>query len=343
MPVSIIGAKGCGKTVFWGLLYESLVNLTNDSKVGHGEMRFSTEPRAAMAFGGIRMDLMSGRWPSSERKGLISECAIELGFRRRSFLGMFPSPDFDMVKVHNFGIEEKDMMTILGTQPYIDAFSGKDVAGSLDLGVFSESFRDHLDSSVMVLLIDMGQIIDMDDIEGVGVVKGTDALYATILKAAIMKRRRTVRGGSDANKIFPILFLTKCDRLNDRAIDLGGSFNPKVKSSEDKETGQEGRERTSTRRKNALEIMRKHYPNMMKVLENDQDDHVKMLQVELFLSELRTEKDGRGAMVPATRVDKGQVCLDYPYDEYVAFIKHLGSIAKKHPDVIDANEARNRK
>lgn len=342
MPVSIIGANGCGRAVFWGLLYESLVQLTNDSKVGQGEMRFRTEPRTAKAIGDMRMGLTSGRWPSSEQKDRISGCAIELGFRRRSLLGLFPSSNFDMFKVHNFGIEEKDMRTIMGTRPYIEAFSGKDVGGSLDLGAFSESFRDHMDSSVLVLLIDVSQIMGEDDGGGAGPVKGTDALYATILKAAIMRRRKMVKDGSNADMMFPVLFLTKCDRLNDLAVDLGGSSDLSGRSSDERK-GHEDRQRFSSRRKLALEMLRKHYPNTMDVLENDQDDHVKMSKAELFLSGLRTEKDGSGAMIPATRVDRGQVSLDYPYDEYVAFIKHLGIIAKKHPDVIDANEAGNRK
>lgn len=337
MPVSIIGANGCGRTVFWGLLYESLVQLTNDSMIGRGEMRFSTVPLTTKAFGDIRMGLMSGRWPSSEQRDLISECSIELGFRRRSFLGLFPSPDFDMMKVLNVGIEEKDMRTIMGTRPYIEASSGKDVGGPLDLGAFSESFRDHLDSSVLVFLIDMSQINKVDGIEMISAVKGMDALYATILKAAIMKRRKMVRGGSDANKISPILFLTKCDQLSDPGIGLGGTLNTTGKSSNDEVNGLEDREARSSRRKIALEIIREHYPSTMNVLENDQEDHVKLLGVELFLSGLRTEKDRSGTMTPSTRLEKGQVCLDYPYDEYVAFIKLLGSVAKRHPDVINAN------
>jgi hypothetical protein len=340
MPASIIGANGCGRTVFWGLLYESLVQLTNASNIGHGEMRFSTEPQTAMVLGDIRLDLMSGRWPSGKHNDMISECAIELGFRRRSFLGLFPSTDFDIMKVQNFGTEENDMRAIMGTRPYIEASSGKDIGGSLDLGAFSESFRDHLDSSVLVLLIDVSQIIKVDDIEMSSAVKGTDALYATILKAAIMKRRKGVRGGSDAIRISPILFLTKCDQMNDPRIGLEGSLNTSGKSSEDEVSGLDDREAKTSRRKRALDIIREHYPNTMNVLETGQEEQVRFQKVELFLSGLGTEKDGSGTMTPSTRVDKGQVCLDYPYDEYVAFIDLLGGIAKKHPDVIKTNENR---
>jgi hypothetical protein len=340
MPVSIIGMNGCGKTVFLGLLYESLVHLTNDKKnAGTGELRVNTEPQTAMAFGDIRLDLMSGRWPSKEQKEGISLCMIELGFRRGSFLGLFPSSKFDMMEVHNTDIKEKDVRTIKVTQRYNEALSGKDVGESLDLYSFSESFRDVLDRSTIILLIDASHIDNMDDAGSVILVKEADAFNATVLDAMIKNRTERGREGSGNAMISPVIFLTKADR----SIDLGSDLGESSDSFKDEGESSSYPERRSSRRKIALEVMREHYPNTMDVLENDQNKKAMIHNVEFFISGLRTEKDENGLMIPVTRVDKGQVKLDYPFGEYVSFIEHLGKIAKKHPDVIDANGFRKRR
>ncbi|MCX6650960.1 MAG: hypothetical protein NT131_04805 [Methanomassiliicoccales archaeon] len=75
-----------------------LVQFTNSPEnEGPGEVRFIMETQATKIFGDIRLDLLSGKWPTSMHTNPISQSTIELGFRRGTFLNIFPSKDFDTI------------------------------------------------------------------------------------------------------------------------------------------------------------------------------------------------------------------------------------------------------
>lgn len=196
MPVTVTGAKGCGTAVFMSLFYESLVRFTNSKEnVGPGEMRMFLEPQSIKALGDVSTSLMSGRWPTDDQINDIAEMTMELGFRKRSFFGLFISKKFNVLKVRTGPISEKDDKVVRSSETYADLSSGDEVGHHTDLGAFSGTFQSILGTNVLVLLIDASTAKEMDP------------FHATVVQALIDHRRR--KGPRDQMKTFhPIVFLT---------------------------------------------------------------------------------------------------------------------------------------
>lgn len=113
MKVSVVGVEGCGRTVFLGLFYETLVQMTTaKGNAGKGEIRFICEPGTVKCLGDIRLDLISRRWPLKERKQGITDCSMDIGFRKGRFFGLLPSNEFRTATIVAVEVGKRDVRVL---------------------------------------------------------------------------------------------------------------------------------------------------------------------------------------------------------------------------------------
>lgn len=95
MNVSTIGTPHCGRAVFLGLLYETLIRMTAAASDDDQEVIINTGLVEARAFRDLRLEQLSGRWPSSEGRSEVSGCSLDIGSRKKSSITFFRSRELD--------------------------------------------------------------------------------------------------------------------------------------------------------------------------------------------------------------------------------------------------------
>lgn len=287
------------------LLYETLVrSATAEGSEVHEQMRFITDPQVTKGLGDVRLDLLSGRWPSKEFQERTASFSIEIGFRRRRWFGLLPSRGYHLVMVENARIGKRDVGVIEeATHTAVGTIA---TAGDkIDPGMLSGSVWSALDSSVIILLVDASKALAMGG--DAPSIERVDVFHATLLRV-ILNHKPKLHGRNKDGPL-PVLFLTKCDVLSATSGGAGGT------------------------RSSAMEILRKHFPLTAKVLEEGGAEGMRAPKVKVFISGMRTEKDEGGRTVPSPVTDHGQVRLEYEQDQYASLIQFLGTVAREHPPV----------
>jgi hypothetical protein len=200
MNVSIIGTPQCGRTVFLGLLYETLIRMTTGED-GVQKVIVNTGPVEAKAFGDLRLELLSGRWPSSEDRSKVSGFSLDIGFRKKISIPFFRSRELSTVRLEDVPLSEKDIRVMRGSGQLKEVLQGSP-GGSIDRYGLSERFRDSLDSDAIVLLADVSKVRN----EGDWPQEERDAFLATIVNNASKNRL------GKAREVAFIIVLTKADR-----------------------------------------------------------------------------------------------------------------------------------
>lgn len=200
MNVSVIGPPGCGRAVFISLLYETLIRMSTPDDDGSPEAMVNAGPVEAKALGDLRLELMSGRWPSSEPGQRISELVLEIGFRKGG-RSLFRSRAIRRVSLRSVPLSEKDLNAVRDSGQLREALLGSP-GGSLDRYGLSERFRDSLDSEALVLLADVSK----GPPDAGWPIEERDAFLATIAENASRTRLGKVR------KVGLLVVLTKADR-----------------------------------------------------------------------------------------------------------------------------------
>jgi hypothetical protein len=200
MNVSIIGTPHCGRTVFLGLLYETLVRMTTEED-GAMCVMVNTGPVEAKAFGDLRLELLSGRWPSSENRYKVSGRSIDLGFRSKRSFPFFRSRGISKVRLMDVPLDDRDLKVIRGSGQLREVLEGSP-GGSLDRYGLSERFRDSLESEAIILLADVCK----ERNEGDWPREERDAFLATIVDNACKTRLGKSR------EVAFIVVLTRSDR-----------------------------------------------------------------------------------------------------------------------------------
>ncbi|MDD1771982.1 MAG: hypothetical protein LUQ09_03595 [Methanomassiliicoccales archaeon] len=294
MKVTVVGVEGCGRTVFLGLLYETLVQMTTaKGNEGKDEVRFICDPRTAKCLGDVRLDLISKRWPSNERKQGIADCTMDIGFRKGRFLGLLPSKEFSTVTVEAVEVGKRDARALEG-------MTGPD-SGHFDPGALSEDLLDALRGTIVVLLLD-ASMVKAGKGDDRSSLQKADALNASLIGVMMRLKARDIRDGSCKCVPCPVIVLTKFDLVG--RIDIA-----------DKDV-----------QKTAGEFLRANYPEVAKVLEEQRPKGMKGT-VEVIVSGMRTE-GSEGDLVPVSVTDKGQVCIDYAVGGYGSLIKVIRRTAE---------------
>jgi len=201
MKVSIIGTPHCGRTVFLGLLYEALIRMGTADGDEAQEVILSTGPVEAKAFGDLRLELISGRWPTSGNASKVSGRMLTLGFRKKRSFPFFRSRELTAVELEDVPLAEKDIIVMRGTGQLRDVLLGSP-GGSVDRHGLSERFRDSLDGDAIILLADVSK----EEKEGSWPRAEKDAFLATFVENAT----RTDLG--KARKVNFLVVLTKAER-----------------------------------------------------------------------------------------------------------------------------------
>lgn len=199
MKVSVIGTPGCGRTVFLGLLYETLVRMSTAEGRGP-EVVVNTGPAETKALGDLRLELLSGRWPSPDLRSKVSGCLLELGFSRSS-RSILRSRELRKVGLENVPLAEKDVQAVQGSGQLREVLQGSP-GGSIDRYGLSEGFREALESEALVLLVD----ISPETSEGPWPGGERDAFLATVADNASRTRLGKER------EVDILVVLTKGDR-----------------------------------------------------------------------------------------------------------------------------------
>lgn len=278
--------------MFLALLYETLVQMTTDKgNVGLGEVRFICEPRAAKCLGDVRLDLLSRRWPTSESKRGISDCTLEVGFRRSWFFGLLPSKDFITVAIDPIEVGRRDARAIEG-------MAGP--KGNVDIGALSEELVDALGSTLVVLLIDASSGPPAGN-AGVSPTIGTDAFNATLVSAMMAIKAKQIRCGSSNAPPSPIVVLTKFDL-------------------------EDGAEPAKDHERSASDMLGSKFPLTAKALDDERPDGMRGA-VKVLTSGLRTEIE-EGKAVPTSVTEKGLVTICYSSECYRSLIGIIKEAAK---------------
>ena len=294
MKVSVVGVEGCGRTVFLGLFYETLVQMTTaKGNAGKGEIRFICEPGTVKCLGDIRLDLISRRWPLKERKQGITDCSMDIGFRKGRFFGLLPSNEFRTATIVAVEVGKRDVRVL-------EEMASPD-GGHCDPGALSEDLLDALHATIIVLLID-ASIVATAKADDRSSLKRADALNASLISTTMRLKARDINDGMCRSVPCPVIVLTKFDMVG--KIDIAEKDVRTV----------------------AGEFLRVNFPEVTKVLEEQRPKGMDGT-AEVFTSGMRTE-GSEGDLVPVPVIDKGQVCIDYTVSGYGSLIKVIRRAAE---------------
>jgi len=201
MKVSIIGTPHCGRTVFLGLFYETLIRINNAEGDDAQEVILSAGPVEAKAFGDLRLELISGRWPNSENASKVSGRVLKLGYRKKRSIPFLRSRELTTVELEDVPLTEKDIIVMRGTGQLREVLMGSS-SGYVDRYGMSERFRNALDSEALVLLADVLK----ERLEGAWPLPERDSFLATIVDNA----SKTSPGRSRETTF--IIVLTRAER-----------------------------------------------------------------------------------------------------------------------------------
>jgi hypothetical protein len=165
-------------------------------------------PVEAKALGDLRLELVSGRWPSDEDERKVSGCALELGFRKDPG-SFFRSRGVRKVQLSSVPISEKDVKFMRSAGQLREVLQGSS-GGSIDRHGLDEPFRGALGSEALILLADMST----GTREGPWPIKERDAFLATVAE-----NTSTTRLGKDG-RIELLVVMIGADRAeaDDRKV-----------------------------------------------------------------------------------------------------------------------------
>lgn len=200
MKVSVIGTPGSERAVFLGLLYETLIRMSTSERDMPPQVVVNAGPVEAKALGDLRLELLSGRWPSLDDEHKVSGCALELGFRKSSG-SFFGSRGIRKVQLSSAPLSEKDVKVMRSSGQLREVLQGSS-GGSIDRYGLDEQFREALDSETLILLAD----ISTGAREGRWSIEERDAFLATVIENASRTRLGKER------RIDPLVVMTGADR-----------------------------------------------------------------------------------------------------------------------------------
>lgn len=337
MPVAIFGDRSCGKTVFLSLLYESQVRYTNDAEnIGPGEFRFTTDPSFEKILGDIRTDLMSGQWADSTLKGNLSKYKFKYGYKKTISIGSKAHSKYDILDFTVYDIAGEDLDILRSLEQYRESITSGTYKGEFNFDSLSESFRELLKCNVLVFLIDLSKINAEARTERFKEMRNYDVFMATLISAVSKYKSEVFRSNEDKAKIYPVFILTKFDLLDPEIVKLN---NWPIEFS-DLETEKRGflgsmlKSKSFTKEDFAKAILSKYYGDTIALAKGGALANVSFDKAAYFFSEIHTEQNENGEIIPKLIKIKGKPELDYSDEEYRGFIDRFREIANKMADEV---------
>lgn len=336
MPVAIFGDRSCGKTIFLSLLYESQVRYTNsEENVGPGEFRFTTDPSFTSIFGNHRTNLTKGQWADATLKGNMAKYKFKYGYRRMISMGKEASSRFDIMDFTVYDIAGEDLDILRSLEQYRESISTGTYKGEFDFSALSTSFQELLKCNVLVFLIDLSKINAEARSERFIEMRNYDVFMATLISAVSKYKSQVYAKDEEKAKIYPVFVLTKFDLLDKEIIKMN-NWPETFEGLNAEKRGLRGvfKDKEFTKEDYARTILLKHYKDTMALSKGAAIANVSFDRSAYFFSEIRTEQNEDGEIIPRLVSVKGSHELDYSYGEYRAFIERFREIARKMPDEV---------
>lgn len=325
MPVSIVGGRSSGKSVFVTLLINTAINYSTKMKY---HFRVYMDPLTNRVVGEMLKSLKKSSWPPATLKGTVLEYTFSFGYSnllQRSLLqglktiGVPVSPGefFDTVTFKLIDIAGEDVEML---SKYLEEAkrAGVDLSDQIP-----PSLRYALDSDVIVFLIDSEKITDdrsdrrYDEMINYDILMAQ--LYSFVASYRSEYKKREV-------PLYPVFVLTKFDALDPRIRD-GLGIPPDIMKWVER-LGSDRRLRWSF----FETFMRKFYRQSLSQIFGVALKGVKLEDAPMFISYVATELNEDGILVPKVVKRAQAIEVLYSETEYEAFIDYFGKIAGRISD-----------
>ncbi|HSV42663.1 MAG TPA: hypothetical protein VLH13_04550, partial [Methanomassiliicoccales archaeon] len=208
--------------------------------------------------------------------------------------------------------------------------------GEFNFESLSTSFQELLKCNVLVFLIDLSKINAEARSEKFVEMRNYDVFMATLISAVSKYKSQVFDKDEAMAKIYPMFVLTKFDLLDREIIKMNGwpeTFED-LKSEKRGLLGGIFKEKSMTKEDFALEIMAKYYKDTMALSKGGAIANVSFDKAGFFFSQIHTEQNEDGEIIPRLIKVKGSHELDYSDSEYRSFIERFREIAHKMPDEV---------
>lgn len=323
MPVSIVGGRSSGKSVFVSLLINTAINYSTKMKY---HFRTYMDPLTNKVVGEMLKSLRKSQWPPVTLKGTVLEYMFSFGysnvFQRAILQGLrtigvpaSPGEFFDTITFKLIDVAGEDVEML---SRYLE--EAKRI-GADPSEYISPSLQYVLNSDVIVFLIDSEKITDDRSDKRYDEMINYDILMAQLY--SFMANYRSEYKKKET-PLYPVFVLTKFDAL-EPAIKKGlgipsdsTSFIAWIeKLSFDRNL-----------RWNFFELfMRKFYRQSLSQIFGVALKGMKLEDAPMFISYIATELNENGVLVPKVVKRAQAIEIVYSETEYERFIDYFGKIA----------------
>jgi hypothetical protein len=321
--VGIVGGRGTGKTVFFGLLATTVINYSIEAKQ---HFRFFASPGSMIKISDIVDPLKLRRWPQATLKGSLNEYKFTLGYRKSSIgilkenlVGLFKRPKglggyYNKIDFNVYDISGEDAEVISKAARLANE------RGSSVLEMIPGTLETVLGCDVIVFLIDASKTtVDNTGSEYKDMLE-YDGLMAGL--ASLIAEYRSKKRDVEASKLFfPVIVFSKFDLVDKEVLRVSGipeNLDVWLNSRNRKEI--EGR---------LTKFMKRFYEKTLSQIYGSVLKNAPLENAPMFVSYLMTELSEEGTPVPRVMEERGDASywLKYSRSEYIRLIEYFGMIA----------------
>lgn len=333
MPVSIVGGRSSGKSVFVALLINTAINYSTRMKY---HFRVYMDPLTNRVVGEMLKSLKKSLWPPATIKGTLLEYKFSFGysnlFQRSILQGLktirvpvSPGEFFDTITFKLIDISGEDVEML---SRYLEEAKRLGVNVS---EIIPPTLQYAINSDVIVFLIDSEKITDDRNDKRYDAMIEYDILMAQLYSFIAAYRSEYMR---KETPLYPVFVLTKFDALDPsvrRGLGITGDITKWVENlSRNKDLRWEFFEK----------FMNKFYRQSLSQIFGVALKGVKLEDAPIFISYVLTELNEEGVMVPKVVKREQAFEILYSETEYEAFIDYFGKIAGKISDKKTSAEER---
>jgi hypothetical protein len=301
----VVGAPGCGRTTFVGLLYTAIVRFGTEES---DRFRFSAERESIRRLEAIYGAIGDGRFPSFDLDREGEPLRFVFGFRRGGLgrlahAGGTADNEFDTIPVQVGGVPSAELGELLEHESVLD-----------------EPTRELLRSSVVLPLINGASLVAPNGDPTASRAGRYDRELVRTLE--VLARFLALERNRRRRRLYPIFVLTQFDRLPAetlRALNAPAGPPPSWEAAERAAFGSR--------------LLRMFLPETEKFLSGGTPSKISVAPARWFFSELAIEETPG----PETRIRRrSRMPLGgwepvYPYEEYRALLMELGHRAHAGP------------
>lgn len=215
MSIAILGDQNSGKSVFLGLLYQTMIatNAVTDNSI-----RYTQNFYFANRLSKIVADMISGHWPACREDGDPNELRFLLGYNTEE-MKMY---DKKRHKMNKYMFRWEENCNFACHIAYILDISGETVAEFAHMMDYFETceldstLQEVFDSDIVVLLIDSSRFTESTGHNELNPLVEYDRRMAMTLATYI--RYREEMGTPEVKRLYPIIFFTKLDAIETDVI-----------------------------------------------------------------------------------------------------------------------------